>query len=275
MDFMLGKIKKQGTSSNTLKKMISDTSAFTFHDSFINHTEYSPNNLLDEDSWYSISEFSTKEFCIPLLQSGFNSTDYLTMEKSEANSIAYLVSYQDNDKYYFQNITKNSFVKKKTISIGDQFTFNELCDEIVINELPDALYIKSEDRLYFKKLSLASHIFKGIEVLYREATQQEVEEFLSKEFIELAPDITAEKIKIPNRKRIALALSQLENFEHTQKKIIFDSIKEYCPNLVTEDDKFHISTEDDLKLLLYGIGQRFYTTPDGKEKRIANSIITM
>ena len=87
--------------------------------------------------------------------------------------------------------------------------------------------------------------------------------------------MAADKISIPNRKRIALALSQLRNFEDDQKEIIFDSIKEYCPNLVTASDKFQISSEDDLKLLLYGIGQRFYTTPDGKEKRIANSIIPM
>ena len=34
-------------------------------------------------------------------------------------------------------------------------------------------------------------------------------------------------------------------------------------------------SEDELKMVLFGIEQRFYTTPVGDEKRIANSVIPM
>lgn len=46
-------------------------------------------------------------------------------------------------------------------------------------------------------------------------------------------------------------------------------------DLIAENDSFKISNEKELKLLLYGIEQRFYTTPDGRERRIANSVIVM
>ena len=35
---------------------------------------------------------------------------------------------------------------------------------------------------------------------------------------------------------------------------------------------FEISDDDSLKLLIYGIEQRFYTTQFGQEKRLANSV---
>ena len=38
---------------------------------------------------------------------------------------------------------------------------------------------------------------------------------------------------------------------------------------------FHVESEDDLKKLLYGIEQRYYTTKVGNEKRLANSITTV
>ena len=41
----------------------------------------------------------------------------------------------------------------------------------------------------------------------------------------------------------------------------------------SKERKFKISTDNELKYLLYGIEQRFYTTPFSKEKRLANSIV--
>jgi hypothetical protein len=41
------------------------------------------------------------------------------------------------------------------------------------------------------------------------------------------------------------------------------------------DESFSISNEEDLKKLLYGIEQRYYTTKVGNEKRLANSITTV
>ena len=118
-------------------------------------------------------------------------------------------------------------------------------------------------------------IFKGMAILYREATDQEVKVFLSNSFITLTDGFETDKVKKTNRKLIAQAVDQFSNMKQEDREKIFSYIKEYCPNLSVEDQQFAISSNKDLKMLLYGIGQRFYTTPVGDEQRVANSTITL
>lgn len=50
---------------------------------------------------------------------------------------------------------------------------------------------------------------------------------------------------------------------------MFDYVNDYCSQQITFDHKgknFEINNDNDLKFLLYGIEQRFYTRPFGKEK---------
>ena len=74
-----------------------------------------------------------------------------------------------------------------------------------------------------------------------------------------------------------MAMATLAIFSQAQKQTIFNYIKEYCEDLnFDETDKnFTISNDEDLKKLLYGIEQRYYTTLLGGEKRLANSITTL
>lgn len=195
--------------------------------------------------------------------------------KADFDKLDYLFSYQDNNLYYFQQISKVHLLSRKSISIGNSVEFHESNREIVIKELPDALYRKDKDILYFKKLSSITGIFKGIDSLYREATEGETEGFLKNAFIKLENEFSASHVKSANRKRIAIAVDTMKNCSERKKTVILDSIKAYCPSLVMADNKFKITSETDLKMILYGIGQRFYTTPDGEEKRIANSIIKL
>lgn len=72
-----------------------------------------------------------------------------------------------------------------------------------------------------------------------------------------------------------MALETLSKFDTKEKKQIFKYISKYCNNLeVDEKNKsFSIGSEEELKELIYGIEQRYYTTEIGNEKRLANSII--
>tara|TARA_B110000211_G_C13966252_1_gene502915 strand:+ start:881 stop:1069 length:189 start_codon:yes stop_codon:yes gene_type:complete len=58
----------------------------------------------------------------------------------------------------------------------------------------------------------------------------------------------------------------LEGEEKTQ---IMDYIHGYCENISYDEGEktFSISNDEELKFLLYGIEQRFYTTILGDEKR--------
>ena len=161
---------------------------------------------------------------------------------------------------------------------GEEFKYKTDCAEIVIRDLPDAIYDKTTDTLYFRRLESITSIFKGIDMLYREATKEETESFLANDFISLKDGYSSNKVKTANRKRIALAVKTLSELDEQDRKNIFKYIGDYCPELkVSENDEnaFEIGSENELKMLLYGIEQRFYTTPVGGEKRLANSVITL
>ena len=118
----------------------------------------------------------------------------------------------------------------------------------------------------------------AIDELYKEATKAEVEKFLNASFIGLAGDYKAEKVSKPNRKRIALAMNTLAAMSAQDKAQMHTYIDGYCSDKLKFDNKnnkFEVSTDEELKFLLYGIEQRFYTTPFGKEKRLANSVVAL
>ena len=145
----------------------------------------------------------------------------------------------------------------------------------MINDLPDAIFVPAENRLYFRKLQSITSIFKGIDQLYREATDEEVDSFLDSDFRSLQGDYCTASVKTANRKRIALAKKTLDEMDEADKNRIFDYIGDYCPELKTDKEMFKIGTEDEMKMLLFGIEQRFYTTLVGGEKRLANSVIAL
>ena len=158
---------------------------------------------------------------------------------------------------------------------GEKFTYKTDCAEIIIKDLPDAIYDKNTDSLYFHRLESITGIFKGIDMLYREATQEETDAFLANDFISLKGKYSSNKVKTANRKRIALVTKTLSELSKSDRKNIFQYIGDYCPELKVSENAFEIGSENELKMLLYGIEQRFYTTPVGGEKRLANSVIAL
>lgn len=149
---------------------------------------------------------------------------------------------------------------------------------MLLHSEPDAIYVTQSDMLIFTNLATISSIFKGIDVLYKEATDQEVEQFLEEDFIELSDDYNLAKVSKPNRKRMALAMDTLNAMEPEERDQMLSYIHSYCDQKLrfdTDNGKFEIKTDDELKYLLYGIEQRFYTTPLSKERRLANSVQSM
>jgi len=236
--------------------------------------EYNPDHNLDEECWFKVENFSSREFFVGLLNTTFDSKDYANLEKSKFSKIDYIFETHGED-FYFQKITASYFLLRKTIVLGDVAEVEESVTRIVVNSLPDAIYFKKSDTLVFKNLATISSIFKGIDTLFKEATNDEVGNFLSEEFISLKNDYGVPLVSKPNRKRIGLALATLGQMAKQDRAAMLPYINEYCGEKLKFDQKndtFEISTDDELKLLIYGIEQRFYTTLIGKERRIANSV---
>lgn len=273
MDQVLARVK--GKRKKQHFKLISDEALFDTVAIDLNScVAYNPDHNLDDDSWFKIEQFSHQAFCIDLLKKDFDSKDYDDLSKDQFSKMAYLFAVQGNN-FYFQKITPRLFIKRKTLIFGETAQLEESENRLVVNPIPDAVYFKASDTLVFRNLATISSIFKGIDELYKEATNDEVDQFLDESFIELSNDYSVNNVSKPNRKRIGLAMATLQTMSTNDRISMLDYIDGYCKqklNFDQKNQKFEISTDDELKLLLYGIEQRFYTTPFGQEKRLANSV---
>lgn len=233
--------------------------------------KFDPRTLLDEAEWFYIDKFSTTDFYPANLGGKFDSTQYNSMDAGDLGSIEYLLAFH-NKKWIIQKINPKQIIEKRLISLKT-FKISEPEPLIAINEYPDAIYFKDDDRLVFRNLSAITSIFKGIESIYRIATSAEVEKFIALPCVAMDPAFDKESIKTANRKRIALVLDGFAKLPPDEKDMISTYIAKYCPALYNKKAKtFNISNEEDLKRLLFGMDQRFYTTLVGNEDRIANSV---
>lgn len=273
---ILGKIKCKRNELGYRKLISVDDNVYENITSLVQESIlYNPNTLLEsKNQWYRLTEFSHNEF----LNSNLNgiiesSASYSMLKHEEWGLLVYLLVINDNF-IYIQGIGKNILVKKKKLfKISDGFQYDAQREEIIIKDIPDAIYDIGADTLYFQKLLSLTKIFPGIDSLYKEATDQEIKTFLKQSFIILKNGFGYSEVKTLNRKRIALLQGMMVDLSIEEKMRIISYIGEYCSSLKRVEDAFEIGTEKDLKLLLYGLQERFYTTPIGDEKRIANSII--
>ena len=253
-----------------------DISIYDSLDTMLADTEqYNPATILNEGQWYRLDSFSSLSYMLDEFRIEKETVDYDRITGKEFEQIQYICIKQDQ-YLCFQMIYKARKLKNKIFLFsGDQSEYRDASPMIIIEECPDAIYDYRKDTLYFKNISRISRIFLGIGDLYREATQEEVQQFLSSECIELGKDFNTTKVGLLNRKRIAIAVDTLNSMDEKDRATVFDYIDEYCPGMRNEKGKFSIASDNDLKLFLYGVDQRFYTTIVGNEKRIANSVIMM
>jgi hypothetical protein len=273
MDHVLAKVK--GHRKQPFFKLISNHTLFeNISANAVSCVVYNPDHNLDEDAWFKIEQFRLQPFCIDFLKSDFDSKDYDDLKKEQFSKIAYILSTQDDD-IYFQKITPSLFIRRKTFVFGEVAEVEENENRLIINSQPDAVYLKAPDALIFRNLATISSIFKGIDELYKEATNEEVKEFLDESFINLKKGYGLDNISKPNRKRIALAMNTLAAMSADDRQQMLDYIHSYCSTTLKFDDKkekCEVNSDEELKLLLYGIEQRFYTTHLSLEKRLANSV---
>jgi hypothetical protein len=276
MSIIFVKLKQRTSNSKYRKVLSTDETIYRRMNLIINScVPYAPSATLEEGEWFYVSEARSQDYTNGLLSHQFESVDFDSLEMQDFGAIDFLF-VDEHEGLYFQKVSKAKLVARKSVlCIGEGFQYKQDRQELVINDLPDAIYNRSEDRLYFRRLESITSIFKGIDQLFREATDEEVFDFLRNDFISLRADYDVSDVKTPNRKRIALAKNSLERLTEVDRGRIFSYIGEYCPNLSQDNGAFEIGTEDELKMLLYGIEQRFYTTPVGGEKRLANSVIPL
>ena len=278
MDYLVAKTKgKRGS----FYKVLSDKTTFEIIPDFANSREYDDEYKLQEDEWFVVEHFSQQTYCIDFIQNDFVATNYSFMPKEKYGKIDFIVSVQnEGNDFIFQKITPSYIYEKQKmlswshiIAPTDQAVLYNYEDVLVIKSDADCFYKKNADKLYFKNLNAITSIFDGINILYREATNQEVEEFLEMEMINVADGFTKDDVKTANRRRIKEATERYHSFSPEQKAKIPSYISKYCPHIYDEEtSKFNVNDESNLTDLLNVLNQRYYTTEIDDEKRLANSV---
>lgn len=240
---------------------------------FSNAKNFEADSLLGENEWWQIDSFKNTKYCTIdfLKEESFNSQKYDPLSSLNTDKIKYIVSYQDSNLFCFQKVAKVNKLKKVLSINGPRMELQEK-NFIRINDIPDAVYNRNADILFFKSPASINSIFSGINEIEKIATDIEVSNFISNSFISLASGFDSTSINLPNRKRIAKASEEWNKFDDEDKTQIREYILEFYPGFHIENNKFVAENDKDLTVLLWGIEQRFYTTPVDNEKRVANSV---
>ena len=278
MNYLIG--KKKRTNNDFFLILSEEIEIYDLQsiDLINNWIDYDNNYNLEEDEWFGIQYFSTTNYSIPILTQDFNTAEFPQIRYTQYNEVKFFCAVQQDEEFYcFQKFTISNILKKRWISLSGEPELEVNKPILVIKAIPDAIYKKSNDTLYFRDIADAKAFFPKIIELYREATDEEIDTFLNNDFILLGDNYNTERVGTANRKRIAMAMQTLSRFSDEERGQIHSYIREYCPNLgYSEDDmSFKIENENDLKVLIFGIEQRYYTTIIGSERRLANSVLTL
>lgn len=236
--------------------------------------EYDPNNT-EAGQWFFVADFNEKDGFLPLLDSDFDvaELDSLSGEQFAEHHIDFIAFYQGH-RYYIQKFTKGNFMKKKWFAWnGDAVKFYEEDGLIYVNPMPNCIYDNQNHRIYFMDIAKAYSLFNNLKIDYKEATAEETTRMLESDIIQ-AVDFTTADVGVSNRKRITSILAKYNDYEPDKKRTLRRYIKEKVgENLVFDEatGKFQVNNDTQLRLLLYGIQQRFYQPPLDEEVQVATA----
>lgn len=266
MNELIGKIKSEY--KNILSQKDNILESFDF--SKVEQIDFTPSHILEDDEWFQIKQLSEKDFFIEQCNKAFSSASLTQISNDEYNTISCLCVFQGNERH-FQRITPALYVNKKTLldySGAPKIVKHK--NQIEIKKESDAIYFIDKDTLFFKSLGKIKIMFPGIEMLHREATQMEVDTFLTNKFIKLN-EYESKSVGTQNRKRIADIGVKFKKLSKEKKQKLIQYARDKS-GVVLDKDAFLISSDTDLKNLLYAIDQRYYYADIYDEERIASSI---
>ncbi len=251
-----------------------DSGSIYSEDESLQLIPYDYRYILEDGEWFVIKKFSEQTYGnIDHLE---NTTNFDQLTVGQYKKIKHLV-FMDGNLFFFEKITPAKILKKKalTFSNSNEPTLENKPKIIIFNERPDAVYDKNKDELSFRNLGALKDIFIGIDVLYREATDEETQEFVLQSCVALSSNFNINQIKPANRKRITMVWGNYQKWSSDLKNNFIQYADKYCKDIVCENDKFIVNNETELKRILYAMDERYYTTELQEQKRLANSVQTL
>ncbi|WP_417364297.1 hypothetical protein [Galbibacter sp.] len=265
MNYLIVKVKNEFKSVLSQKKNILANILKNSDEEIV----YDPNHKVEEDEWFVLKNFSEMKFFIHQLRKSFSQSSLNQIKNDQYKNIQFLLIYQGN-QIHIQRITSSKFIdQKRFLDYSGQPKITEQKKQIEIRDESDAVYFQKEDKLIFRDLGKLKPIFRGISELHREATAEEVTQFLAIPFI-LLKDFDHKKVGTLNRKRIADVKEKYDALPQNKKNLLIKYAKDTAGIDIT-DDKLEIKNDADLKNLLYAMDQRYYYADIYDEKRIATA----
>lgn len=192
MNYLLARIRDR---RNGMRYILSNREVYAPPNTLDSAVPYAPDDSLEEGEWFYLDNFTQREYCLDILKTPINGAAYAEITDDELEIISFLCSAQDDGLIYFQRVTKTQLLRQKRVVFGDMVRFEENSKEIVINAVPDAIYRSTDDRLFFQKLSSITVIFRGIDEIFREATDEETRNFLDSDFIVVGTSYNSSCVK--------------------------------------------------------------------------------
>lgn len=269
MGTFVAKLKNRNSWFKLVDQVLNDDySRIDLSDSMV----YDPNNDMAHQ-WFKMCEFSAKPAFMPLLSDDIDVADLESLTRALYDDIEF-IAFVDSEKFYIQNISKSSFLKKKWFAWDGQVLGYQTKENVIyINPIPNCIYDKSTDELYFMDISKAYAVFGDLKQDFKAATENEIRSFFETDIIEV-DDFTVTNVGIANRKRITAILDAYNNYSDEQKSNLKNYIHTKLGNrleYMEQHQSFKITSDKELKLLLYGMQRRYYTPLFEEETQVATN----
>jgi hypothetical protein len=226
------------------------------------------NRILLEGEWYFI--VLTEEQKEEMLGGYVSEADGLVLDTiipEQYTEVKVLYSVSGEDKLFTKITSRHVQQGSRYIVLEEKPKVVEQGNALLFTGEVDAYWTGT--RLYFKKFTVARSLFPGIQKVYKEATEEEANEFLSSNLFTLKDEMSSDFISLRNRKRIADIIEaeviDLKDPEVCKNYLIY--AKQYELDLEIEDDKISLIDNSDVEKVINLLGESFYTTDVTGEKR--------
>jgi hypothetical protein len=184
-----------------------------------------------------------------------------TGSDEETNDTIRVIYAFDGKKLVFKRVPKNQQLRDSMIIRMDgEPTATEMVNALAIDERVDAVYNVITHQFFFADFQAAKHVFGPLEIYYRSATQNEVDEWLDPGIFDIDSSFDTFGISTPNRKKMTYTSEQL-GIDLTNPETlgrIAAYAGKHAPKMLFINGKFNIKKNADLTEALRLITGSYY-----------------
>lgn len=180
----------------------------------------------------------------------------------------------DGKKLIFKRVSKSQQLHdSKIISLDGEPTITPLINVMAIDDKVDAVYDTRTHKFHFTDFQAAKAVFGTLEVYYRSATQNEVDEWLDPSLFDIDSQFDTFAISVPNRKKMLFATEELKiDLTDTETvERISASAALHAPKMLFINNKFNIKKNADITEALTIITGAYYQNAITGDLMIAGS----